>query len=256
MSDPFRLDGRVAVVTGGGGRLGEAFGRALLAAGAEVVLTGRSSDRLEACKERLGGERITVVPADVAREGSVAELFADVERATGGADVLVNNAAIASDAPLGEITEADLSSVLATNVTGVVLCAQRAAETMRSKGAGKIINIGSIYGSVATSPSLYEGTEMVRASVPYVAAKSALVNLTRDLAIRLAPANIQVNMLSPGGVEAGQPREFQERYVARTPAGRMATPADPAGALIFLASPASDYVVGQNIHVDGGFTVW
>ena len=256
MSDPFGLDGRVALVTGGAGRLGEAFARALLAAGAEVVLAGRGPDRLAECAARLGDERVSFVAADVASEESVAELFAEVERTTGGADILVNNAAIASDAPLGEVTEEGLASVLSTNVTGVVLCAQRAAESMRSKGAGKIINIGSIYGTVATSPSLYEGTEMVRASIPYVASKSALVNLTRDLAIRLAPENIQVNMLSPGGVEAGQPLEFRERYVARTPAGRMATPADPAGTLVFLASAASDYVVGQNIHVDGGFTAW
>lgn len=256
MTDPFRLDGKIALVTGGGGRLGSAFASALAAAGAQVVLAGRDRGRLDAAAERLPADHAEVVPVDVADPDSVASLFEGVEGRFDGPDLLVNGAAIATDAPFGEVTADALASVLAANVTGVVLCAQRAAPIMRRKGGGKIINIGSIYGTVAPDPRLYEGTEMVRASAPYVASKSALVNLTRDLAVRLAPWNIQVNMLSPGGVEAGQPASFQERYVARTPAGRMATPADITGTLVYLASEASDYVAGQNIHVDGGFTVW
>jgi NAD(P)-dependent dehydrogenase (short-subunit alcohol dehydrogenase family) len=97
---------------------------------------------------------------------------------------------------------------------------------------------------------------MVQASPPYVASKAALLTLTRDLAVRLAPWNIQVNMLSPGGVEADQPEAFRRNYERRTPAGRMARPDDAGGALVFLAAPASDYVTGQNILVDGGFTIW
>jgi NAD(P)-dependent dehydrogenase (short-subunit alcohol dehydrogenase family) len=127
---------------------------------------------------------------------------------------------------------------------------------MDAAGGGKIVNIGSIYGTVAPNPSLYEGSELVRASPPYVVSKAALVNLTRDLAVRLAPRNIQVNMVSPGGIEEDQPAEFKRRYAERTPAGRMGTPDDVAGAVVFLSSKASDYITGQNLHVDGGFTSW
>ena len=256
MSSPFSLDGRVALVTGGGGRLGSTFARALVAAGARVLLAGRSDERLAAVVNELGAERVSALQADVADESSIAAIFAQVQESEGRLDVLVNNAGVASDAPFGELTAAQLHQVLAVNVVGTALCSQRAAALMGPAGGGKIVNIGSIYGTVAPSPFLYEGSEMVRASAPYVASKSALVNLTRDLAVRLAPQNIQVNMVSPGGIEADQPDEFKRRYVQRTPAGRMGQPEDVAGAVVYLSSSAADYVTGQNLHVDGGFTAW
>ena len=256
MTDLFSLDGRVGVVTGGGGRLGSRFAEGLVAAGAQVVLAGRQQERLDAVVEKLGKDRAAGVSTDVADAASVAALFEEAEQRFGGVDVVVNSAAIATDEPLGEVTAAGLERVLAVNVVGAVFCTQSAAPIMRRRGGGKIVNIGSIYGTVAPDSRLYEGTDMVRASPSYVASKSALVNLTRDLAARLAPSNIQVNMLSPGGVDAGQPAPFRERYVARTPAGRMTTPDDSTGTLVYLSSSASDYVTGQNIHVDGGFTVW
>jgi NAD(P)-dependent dehydrogenase (short-subunit alcohol dehydrogenase family) len=251
VSSPFSLDGRIALVTGGGGRLGSAIARGLAASGARVVVTGRDADRLAAVGAAAALE------ADLADEASIAGLFAELEGREGGLDILVNNAGTAADAPLGRVTAAQLHEVFAVNVVAATLCTQRAAPLLAARGGGKVVNVGSIYGTVAPDPSLYEGSEgMVRASPPYVASKAALVNLTRDLAVRLAPQNIQVNMVSPGGIEAGQPAEFKRRYAARTPAGRMGTPGDVVGAVVFLASSAADYVTGQNVHVDGGFTAW
>ena len=233
MTDLFRLDGRTALVTGGAGRIGSAIADALAAAGASVIASGREQ-------------------ADVTQDDQLDALFGGI----GELDILVNCAGRASAEQLGSITRDEFNAVLDLNVTSVVLCAQRAAPLMEARGGGKIVNVGSIYGSVGANRSLYEGTDMVQASAAYVAGKSALVNLTRDLAVQLAPLNIQVNMLSPGGVEAGQPEQFQERYRSRTPAGRMATPEDMAGTAVYLATAASDYVTGQNILVDGGFTSW
>jgi 2-dehydro-3-deoxy-D-gluconate 5-dehydrogenase len=253
MNEPFRVDERIALVTGGSGLLGDAIARALAHAGARVIVSGRDRSKLQRTAAAVGG---IAIDADLASEGSIADLFAQIEREVGGLDILVNNAGTASAAGLEELTADELQRVFAVNVAAPALCARHAAASMSTRGGGKVVNIGSIYGTVAADQGLYDGAEMVRCSPAYAASKSALVNLTRDLAIRLAPLNVQVNLVSPGGIEAGQPQSFHDRYVARTPAGRMGKPDDVVGTVVYLCSPASDYVTGQNIHVDGGFTSW
>jgi NAD(P)-dependent dehydrogenase (short-subunit alcohol dehydrogenase family) len=254
MTGAFDLIGRRAVVTGGAGRLGRAIAKALSEAGADVVLAGRDADALA---EAASGLSASIQVLDLVDEASISTAFDEIEADGGPAAILVNNAGVASAARFGEVDAAEFDRVLRVNVTGAYLCAQRAAPAMRELGGGKIINLGSIYGTVAADQRLYDDAgDMVRSSSPYAASKAALVNLTRDLAVRLAEWNVQVNMVSPGGVEADQPSSFQERYRLRTPAGRMATPADIGPTAVFLASAASDYVTGQNIHVDGGFTAW
>ena len=256
MTAAFDLTGRRALVTGAGGRLGRGFCAALAEAGAVIALAGRDQGRLTAAAESLGEPAVGTYALDLRDESSIEALFDRVESEAGPVHVLVNNGGVASAADFGDVSAAEFTRVLETNVTGAYLCAQRAAATMRDLGGGKIINVGSIYGSVAADGRLYRGVEMVRCSSPYAASKSALVNLTRDLAVRLAPWNVQVNMLSPGGVDADQPQAFKDRYKARTPASRMATPDDVGPTAVYLAAAASDYVTGQNIHVDGGFTAW
>jgi len=253
MSDGFRLDGRKAVVNGSTGHLGRAFAHALVAAGARLVLAGRSESALEALAAALGDSVLAVRPGDLTIPGAVDALFTGLEEV----DILVNAAGAGRDAPFESLTAEDMDEVYALNVTAPVLCAQAALPIMRARGGGKIVSIGSIYGTVAANPAIYaDAPGMVSCSPAYAASKSALTNLTRDLAVRLAPDNIQVNLLSPGGVEAGQPEPFRRAYEQRTPARRMATPEDMAGPLVFLCSPASDYITGQNLVVDGGLTAW
>jgi NAD(P)-dependent dehydrogenase (short-subunit alcohol dehydrogenase family) len=251
----FDISGATAVVTGATGRLGRVFAAALADAGADVVLTARDADALAGLAAQLGERAVATIAADLTGEGEIDRLFDDVRERCARLDILVNNAGAGRDAPFGDVSAADMAALQTLNVTVPLLCAQRAAALMT--GGGKIVNVGSIYGSVAVDTRIYEGApDMVRASPAYIASKAALVGLTRELAARLAPRGIQVNMLSPGGVEADQPAPFRAAYAARTPAGRMARPEDVAGTIVYLCSPASDYVTGQNVLVDGGFTAW
>lgn len=257
MIERFSLDGRVALLTGAGGTLGPAFARALADAGARVLLTGRDLERLDALTREVGSEKARVIRADLRQDESIERLFDDIEREEAALDILVNNAGVASRSTLEDLSAEEFHRVLHLNVVAAALCARRAVPLMRARGGGKIINIGSIYGTVAADPALYEGARgMVQCSPPYAASKSALVNLTRDLAVRLAPWNIQVNLISPGGIEQDQPAAFKRNYAARTPSGRLGSPGDVVGTLVYLAGSAADYVTGQNIHVDGGFTAW
>jgi NAD(P)-dependent dehydrogenase (short-subunit alcohol dehydrogenase family) len=250
----FDLTGSVSLVTGGGGTLGSAIAGALHASGARVIVAGRNAERLEVVRARLAPDGLAIV-ADLSTEGGIEALFAAVERDVGRLDVLVNNAGVARDAQLGSVHESDFADVLRLNVSATYLCAQRALPLFGDRG--KIVNIASVYGVVAADDRIYEGSpNMIRASAPYLASKAAVVQLTRDLAVRLAPRNIQVNCVSPGGIEGDQPDEFKRRYSERTPAGRMAVPSDVAGAVVFFASPASNYTTGQNLVVDGGLTAW
>jgi NAD(P)-dependent dehydrogenase (short-subunit alcohol dehydrogenase family) len=255
MTDQFDLSGKTALVTGGSGRLGRAFAAALTERGARVIVSGRRVSDLIATCEATGAE--AYVCADLRNEADITSLFDELDSRAAHVDILVNNAGQAIGTGPEGPRAAQFEEVLALNVTALYICAQHAAVRMRKRGGGKIINVGSIYGLVAPDDRLYEGSSgMVSASAPYVASKSALVALTKELAVRLARDNIQVNLVSPGGVEADQPAEFRRRYAARTPAGRMAHPEDIAGVVVFLASDAANYVTGHNLVVDGGFTVW
>jgi NAD(P)-dependent dehydrogenase (short-subunit alcohol dehydrogenase family) len=278
--DAFRLDGKVAVVTGAVGLLGQAHARALMQAGAAVVVADLDVARCGALANELTQSEATrqagkaVVEAmGVALDVTDAE---SVDRATravlsrhGRIDVLVNNAAIndmVEDPRLGpEASRFESYSVdhfrrmLDVNVTGTFLCSQRIGREMAERGAGSIINIASTYGLVAPDQSLYvapDGTRTFYKSAAYPATKGAVIAFTRFLAAYWGHAGVRCNTLTPGGVENAQAEWFVERYSERTPLGRMARAGDIASALVFLASDASAYVTGANLVVDGGFTAW
>lgn len=247
MSGRFSLAGLTAVVTGGSGQLGRAFGAALAEAGARVFL----GDLKPLPRTALAavGPRVSSVKLDVTRRESVRAAVKTV----GPVDVWVNNAGIAVFTPFAKRTVAEFDKVLAVNVRGTFLCAQAVAPGMLARGRGSIVNIGSIYGLASPDPAIY-GDSGRNSSEVYGASKAGVIQMTRWLAVHLAP--VRVNCITPGGVFNRQRPAFVRNYERKTPLGRMAHEEDMQGALVYLASDASAYVTGHNLVVDGGYTAW
>ena len=234
------LAGRVAVVTGALGTLGPVWTSALAGAGATVV----GIDVRE-------GEG--VVHGDVTDRASLEHVLAEVVREHGTPAVLVNNAGI--DVPPGTSDDASFRETLDVNIAGVYNATQVFGAAMCEAGGGSIVNIGSLYASIAPIPAFYDHLDPpFTKPAAYGASKAAVVNLTRYFARLWGPKGVRVNALSPGGVRCDQDSEFMRKYAERVPLGRMAGPADLVGPMLFLASDASAYVTGQELRVDGGFT--
>ena len=269
MNEPFRLDGHLAVVTGALGRLGRVWSRALLEAGARVAAvdapTAPLSDGFEEL-QRAHRARLALHRADVTDREALAQARAAVLRDMGVPTVIVNNAGI--DQPPGggglhaliEDVPFEVSRrILEVNTLGAFLVAQVFGPDMVRAGRGSIINIGSLYASVAPDSRLYDHiqTDPPFLKPPaYGASKAALVNLTKYLAAAWGPSGVRVNALSPGGVRGDQDELFRKKYCERVPLGRMAEEEDLVGPLVFLASDASRYVTGTELRVDGGYTAW
>ncbi len=255
---PEPLGGRVAVVTGAMGNLGPVWGRALTDAGAKVVGIDLQPDG------GTGGEAFArVEQGDVTRRSDL-ERIRDGLGGLGTPSILVNNAGIDQppDADIGTHTLEDMPldafrKTFDVNVAGTFNATQVFGPGMRDAGNGSIVNIGSLYASIAPDPSFYDHMDVDPPFLKppaYGASKAAVVNLTRYLARLWGPHGVGVNALSPGGVRAQQDDAFLEKYCARVPLGRMAEPEDLTGPMVFLASDASRYLSGQELRVDGGFT--
>lgn len=251
MSDLFRLDGSCALVTGASGSLGRHFADVLARAGAAVVVASRRLDRLEtiAAGIRAAGGEAMAVALDVTDAGSISAAFAAAEASLGPVTVVVNNAGLTVSKPLLEHDEADWDKVMDTNLKGAWLVAQEAARRMTASGGGNIINIASILGL------------RVAGAVPvYSASKAGLIHLTRAMALDLARYEIRVNALAPGYIETELNRDFfageaGRRLIKRIPQRRLGQLEDLDGALLYLASDASQYVTGSVVAVDGGHLV-
>ncbi len=257
MRDIFDINGLCAWVTGASvGGLGRHHALALAKHGANVAisdLSSRAEDLAETEKELVReGANVLALHTDVSNESDVRRAVNDIEKKFGRIDILVNNAGVSVDGPALEMGLEDWNHVVNVNLTGVWLCARTACALMVRKNIkGKIINIASIYGIRAD----------LDPSAPYYATKAAVMNLTRALAIEWAPHGINVNAIGPGYFPSLMTRSVEEnpevkrRFLERIPLKRTGDPAkDLAGALIYLASNASDYVTGQTIFVDGGWT--
>ena len=235
------LAGRVAVVTGALGTLGAVWTEALAAAGANVVGIDLREDGA------------AVLAADVTDRVSLERALAEIVDTHGPPSVLVNNAGI--DLPPGTRDGVSFARTLEVNVAGVFNATEIFGGAMCEAGRGSIVNIGSLYASIAPIPSLYDHiVPPFTKPAAYGASKAAVVNLTRYFARLWGPHGVRVNALSPGGVRGGQDAEFVRKYAERVPLGRMAEPSDLVGPMLFLASDASAYVTGHELLVNGGFT--
>jgi NAD(P)-dependent dehydrogenase (short-subunit alcohol dehydrogenase family) len=252
----FRLDGKVAVVTGGAGICGSPIVSALAEAGAHVVTASRDAARNAAFASSLRavGLKVDSAELDLAFEASVRGCRDHLLTRHGRVDVLVNNAVARRGGDLRHTSADDWEQVMRVNSTGLFLACQLFSEPMQEARSGSIINIASIYGMVGPDFTIYEGTQLTN-PVNYAFAKGGMINLTRYLASFLAPYTVRVNCISPGGVQTEQtPANFIPNYSRRIPIRRMARPDDLKGAVVFFASDASEYITGQNLAVDGGWT--
>jgi len=247
--EKFSLKGKVALVTGGGRGLGKGIALGLAGAGADVVVAARSADELaETAKELkdLGTDSASY-QLDMLNVTEIRNMVDWVAEKYGTLDILVNGAGINVRKPTVEMTEADWDRVLGVNLKGVFFASQAAAKVMLQKGKGRIINVASL-SAIMGIPTI----------VPYCSSKGGLVQMTKGMAVEWAP-KINVNAIGPGYFRTAMTEElfqregWEQNALRRIPQGKTGSPSDLAGAAVYLASEASDYVTGQVIYVDGGW---
>lgn len=253
--DLFNLEGRNAVVTGGSSGLGVIISEALCEAGANVFLVARRLDRLKSVAEafKSRGYLVKFSKCDVSHEQEVIETVEKIVREMGLIDILVNNAGTTIASPTIDMKREQWEKVLDVNLTGTFLFIREVSRNMiRSGRGGKIINISSVYGLIADNTF----------ELPYFASKAGIIGLTRQLALELAPYKINVNAVAPGFFPSEMTAPFiydldsLSSTLSKIPLRRLGMPEDLKGVIVFLASRASDYITGQVIIVDGGWTIW
>lgn len=268
--DKFKLDGKVAVVTGGAGILGRHFCFGLADAGASVVVVDINIEEAQKVASIIRQEYSRNAIAsycDLTSEESVKNMVQEVINKFGEINILHNNAAGKSsdlNAFFADFEDYELSQwkeIMSSNLDSMFLVAKHVGKIMkRQPSGGSIIQTSSIYGVVAPDQRIYEGSHYLNRQINspaiYSASKSGVIGLTKYLATYWAKDGIRVNAITPGGVESGQNDTFKKNYSNRIPMGRMAQAEEMAGALIYLASDASSYVTGQNVIVDGGLNAW
>ncbi|MEJ5225417.1 MAG: SDR family oxidoreductase [Anaerolineales bacterium] len=271
--DKFKLEGRVAIVTGGVGLLGAEFCRTLAEAGAAVAVLDLNAEKCAAVADSLtqAGYRALAAPCDITQPASVNAMLQKVIETFGRVDILVNSAALdpkfdpeaaAKGIAPGSFEDYPLeqwNAALNVNLTGMFLVTQAVARQMVAQGKkGSIINICSTYGLNGPDQRIYikEGKRVAYKPVYYTVTKAGVLGFTKYLAAYYAGTDIRVNALTPGGVFNNHEDYFVQNYSAKTILGRMARKDEMNGALLFLASDASSYMTGNNVVVDGGWTAW
>lgn len=245
------LAGKKAIITGGGRGIGRAIAEGFAEAGADVAVIGRTAELLEDTAEavRALGQAAGAKAADLTDVGSIPSVFGELADEIGGFDILVNSAGVQLTAPALDVSEQDWDATLDANLKALFFCCQAAGRRFVEAGAGKIINLASTF-SVVGFPEF----------AAYCASKGGVMQLTKTLALEWAPHGVNVNAVAPTAVRTEMNAYllddpgFLEAFLPMVPAGRVGQPSDIAGSAVFLASPASDFVHGQLLFVDGGYT--
>ncbi|HEY4245811.1 MAG TPA: SDR family oxidoreductase [Lacunisphaera sp.] len=258
MKDLFRLDGKIALVTGGAGLIGRALVEGLASFGAHVYIADFNLEIAEKYATELRGRGLSVaaILLDIRDPASISACVAKVVALSGTIDVWVNSAYPKTPdwgLPFEKVSPEAWRGAVDGQLNGYCFCCREAAIAMRPFRKGSVINLGSTYGIVGPDFSIYDGTALTMPAA-YAAIKGGIINFTRYLASYYGKDGIRFNCISPGGIENNQPETFIRNYVNRTLLGRMASPQDIVGATVFLASDASAYVTGHNLAVDGGWT--
>jgi NAD(P)-dependent dehydrogenase (short-subunit alcohol dehydrogenase family) len=250
--DAFRLDGKVALITGGSKGLGLTMATALAEAGADVALSGRTIATCDESAAKIAsatGRRAKGFGADVTSSADIERLVKSIEDSLGPIDILINNAGVNIRGTVDQLAEADWDSVLNTNLKGPFLVARAIGPGMVKRGWGRVVNLGSILGSVA-----------LPGRAPYASSKAGVINHTRVMALEWAGTGVTANAICPGPFATemnlpllNDPVKYQE-FVKKIPMGRWGELDEIAGAAVFLSSPASSFVTGSAIYVDGGWT--
>ena len=247
-----RLQNKVALITGGGTGIGAGIAHMFAREGAQVVVCGRREDPLKKVVDEIdqsGGEAIYCV-ADISSQEQIREMIETVTMKFGSIDILVNNAGVFIPDDVTSTSEQEWDRVMDTDAKGVYLMSKAVLPDMIKKGTGKIVNIASIAGLIGFEKS-----------AAYCAAKGAVVNLTREMALDYAPKGICVNAIAPGVIDTDMTKAFlsneqaKQGFLSKTPVGRVGTPEDIAHGAVYLASDESNFVVGQTLVIDGGWTI-
>ncbi len=268
-ADLFSLSGKVVLVTGGAGLLGQVFCQAFADSGADVAVVDIDDQAAKSVATNIAtksGQKVCGIGCDITSPESVSKMVKTVVSELGRIDVLINNAASKGSSldeffkPFEDYSLQTWREVMSVNIDGLFLVAQAVGKQMKLQGGGSIIQTSSIYGVVAPDQRIYEGSEYngrpINTPAVYSASKAAVLGLTSYLSTYWANSGIRVNSLTPGGISTGQNKTFDEKYSNRVPLRRMGQASELVGALIYLASDASSYVTGQNIIVDGGLSAW